>query len=201
MSLLIESADSKLLITPSFPAALLIRHGPLFILTSPCLMRAVLELSSSEFSWSRPTFHLSDYWRWPKQRVATTQLHRPRRILNISKQLSVLPQTRGDLDVAPSKVRFRASHLGWSWLIGQSRTDFRHHVEQLPDTQITLDTTYLHSVSVAGEFLSIILAVKSIFNNSYTLCSSDATKFHSQRDVQLDALRRLWNVSRKWRVQ
>ena len=55
-------------------------------------------------------------------------------------------------------------------LICWSRTRFHHGVVQLPDTQITPDKAYFHSVCVAGEFLlsflphtkPIILAIKRI---------------------------------------
>ena len=80
-----------------------ISHGPLFMLASLVitlrLSRAVLEVSYSEFSWSQPTLHLSDY-AWPKQQVAATQqFHRLKRALNLS------------LDVAASKVSFGSSNL------------------------------------------------------------------------------------------
>ena len=71
-------------------------------------------------------------------------------------------KTRGDLDVAPSKVSFRSSHVGWSWLIRRSRTHLHHRVEQLPDTQTTPATTYLHFVRVSGEFFSSFLPRKMI---------------------------------------
>ncbi|KIK04603.1 hypothetical protein K443DRAFT_4565 [Laccaria amethystina LaAM-08-1] len=57
-------------------------------------------------------------------------------------------------------------------MLRRLKTRFHHRVEHLSDAQITLDTTYLHSVRVAGEFFSIILAMKSVINNSNSLLVS-----------------------------
>ena len=110
-----------------------ISHGLLFMLKFLGTLgptRAVLELSYSEFSWSRPTLHLSDHSRWPKQR----QFYRLKRILGTKVPK---PQTRGDLDVALSC----ASHL----LTCRSRP--HHYVEQLPPQTRRVLTLYVLPVS------------------------------------------------------
>ena len=45
-------------------------------------------------------------------------------------------------------------------LICRSRTCLHHRFQQLPDTQITPDNTYLHSVGIACEFCSSFLRMK-----------------------------------------
>ena len=109
------------------------------------------------------------------------------------------PQTRGDVDVAPSKVSFCSSHFGWSWLIRRSRT-----LTVMLNNSLTLkslrtrriSTLYALPVSSSRSF-----QLWRASSTTHTLCSSVTTDFHPGREVQLDDLRRLWSVSRKWCVQ